>query len=488
MPHSEIALLAHLMRRAGFGATRDELEGYVAQGYEATVEELLYPERISAADDEDIIRRYHVHQANLYPLPSCQAYWLRRMINTRRPLEEKVALFWHGVFATSYIKLFMARAVLSQVDMFRRHGLGSFRTLLVLLARDPAMIFWLDNKDNHKDEPNENYGRELLELFSMGVGNYTEQDVFEASRAFTGWTVRDAPYHAARAERCSYWPYGDIEPQFMYRSEDHDEGQKSFLGDTGAFDGEDIVDIICRRPETARFIARHLYNFFVADEAPVPAWETVPPRDPDAIQTLMDALMNNDYEIRAALRVLFNSDFFKEASFARVKSPAELVAGTGRLVGGYEFPRVNDVDLGLITDYMGQALLNPPSVEGWHTGTEWINTSSLVIRVNFAVELLADLDRPGVRSIIDRIRARGDHTSAERLVDACLDLIGPITVLEDTRRELVEFAESPVPAEADGRSLDEGISKIDSFVERPVRDGPWSARVSGREAPRAVGC
>ena len=227
MSQSDLALMAHLMRRAGFGESREELEARVAKGYEATVEELLHPERApTGLEDEDIIRRYHVHQANLYPLPSCQAYWLRRMINTPRPLEEKVALFWHGVFATSYTKLFLARAVLSQVDMFRRDGLGSFRTLLVQLARDPAMIFWLDNKDNHKGAVNENYGRELLELFAMGVGSYTEDDVREASRAFTGWTVRDAPYFARRAERCSVWPYGDIEPQFHYDADDHDDGRR----------------------------------------------------------------------------------------------------------------------------------------------------------------------------------------------------------------------------------------------------------------------
>ena len=141
------------------------------------------------------------------------------------------------------------------------------------------MIFWLDNKDNHRDAVNENYGRELLELFAMGVGSYTEDDVRQASRAFTGWTVSDAPYFTRRAERCSVWPYGDIEPQFRYDADDHDDGEKTFLGETGTFDGEEIVDIICKRPATARFIARHLYNFFVADEPQVPAWETVPPRD-----------------------------------------------------------------------------------------------------------------------------------------------------------------------------------------------------------------
>ncbi len=167
-----------------------------------------------------MVRRYHVGQNNLLLLDSCQAYWLCRMINTRRPLEEKMALFWHGIFATAYFKLNQPKAILNQVEMFRRHGMGSFQELLVRIARDPAMIFWLDNKDNHRHEPNENFGRELLELFSMGVGNYSEEDVFEASRAFTGWTIRNADLHAARVARDSVWPFGRLDWQFQYREED----------------------------------------------------------------------------------------------------------------------------------------------------------------------------------------------------------------------------------------------------------------------------
>ena len=292
------------------------------------------------------------------------------MINTRRPLEEKVALFWHGVFATAYFKLNQPKAILNQVEMFRRYGMGSFQTLLVQISRDPAMIFWLDNKDNHRDEPNENFGRELLELFSMGVGNYTEQDVFEASRAFTGWTIHNAGLHAARVSRDSVWPFGRLDWQFEYRDEDHDDTETSFLGHTGNFNGEDVIDIICRQEATARFLCRHLYNFFVADEAQVPAWETVPPRDPRAIQTMMDAYFDSGYEVRSVLRVMFNSGFFKDAVFQKIKSPTELIVGTARMAGGYRFPGLEDSDLAVKALYMGQSLLNPPSVEGWHTGVE----------------------------------------------------------------------------------------------------------------------
>ena len=464
MPENDIALAAHLMRRAGFGATRDELEEYAAKGYEATLEELLYPEMAPPAlQDEDLIRRYHVDENNLLIIDTCQTYWLYRMINTSRPLEEKLALFWHGVFATGYTKLNQPRAILRQIEMFRRYGLGSFRELLVQVSRDPAMIFWLDNKDNHRDGVNENYGRELLELFSMGVGNYSEDDVRQASRAFTGWTIRNATLHAARVSRDSVWPYGRLDWQFQYRDDDHDDGEKTFLGETSAFDGRDIIDVICRHPATARFISRHLYNFFVADEPQVPAWETVPPRDPDAIQTLMDAFVENDYEIRSVLRVLFNSDFFKEATFARVKSPAELVAGTARLAGTHRSPDVDDIDLALSTSYMGQTLLDPPSVEGWHTGSEWINTAGLVQRVNFAVDQFSDVTRPGVRTIADRIMAMGASMSPGGLVDACLDLIGPLPVSATSRQELLDHASA-------GGELRFGSEDEDrSSVER-VRD------------------
>jgi hypothetical protein len=207
MAQHDIALTAHLLRRAGFGAPRKELERYAANGYEATVEELLHPENgPSALEDEDLIRRYHVDENSLMLLESCQTYWLYRMINTRRPLEEKIALFWHGVFATGYTKLNHPKAILRQVDMFRRYGLGSFRTLLVKLSRDPAMLFWLDNKDNHRDAVNENYGRELLELFSMGVGNYTERDVRQCSHAFTGWTIHNASLHTGGWRETRYGP------------------------------------------------------------------------------------------------------------------------------------------------------------------------------------------------------------------------------------------------------------------------------------------
>ena len=303
-------------------------------------------------------------------------------------------MFWHGVFATGNTKVGNPRTILKQVAMFRRYGLGSFRNLLLQLSKNPAMMFFLDNKDSHKDAVNENYGRELLELFSMGVGNYTEDDVRQASLAFTGWTIRNASMMTARSQQDLVPPYGPLDWHFQYMDDDHDDGVKAFLGHEGAFNGEDIIDIICKQPATARFISRHMYNFFVADEPQVPAWETVPPRDPEAIDTLAKAFVENDYEIRPVLRVLLNSDFFKDARYAKVKSPTELVVGTARMAGGHDLPELADVDLALLPATMGQELLDPPSVEGWHTGMEWITTG---IGATFHIELpiLYPTDDPG---------------------------------------------------------------------------------------------
>lgn len=430
MSDHDIALVAHLMRRAGFGASRAELEARAAQGYEATVEELLHPERQPEVD-EDIMYRYFPHlEAPAAPVQG-QTNWTYRMVTTQRPLEEKMVLFWHQLFATGNSKVDNPPELVQQIGMFRRHGLGSYRDLLVELAKNPAMIYWLDNNGNHLGAINENWGRELLELFSMGVGNYSEDDIKEASRAFTGWTI---------APKLPRQPLGRFHWGFQYKPEDHDDGDKTFLGRTGNFNGDDIIDIVVQQPATARFLSRHLYNFFVADEPQVPSWNITPPRDPKAIRTLEQAYFDSQYDMRAILRVLFLSDFFKEARFTRVKSPAELVVSTVRLAGNFAAPRPGFQELAAECAYQGQELLNPPSVESWHTGMEWIDGGALVRRVNFAAKFLGDTKLPGVRAMVDALKARGT-LSPEAFVDACLDLIGPLDVSEQTRGELLAQAE-----------------------------------------------
>ena len=430
MAENDIALMAHLMRRAGFGATREELEARAAKGYEATVEELLNSEAQDAVDIRDLLR-YHPWSWKPGTIQGMGATkWLYHMINTKRPLEEKMVLFWHQVFATGVSKVDHYDEIDDMIDLFRERGMGSYRDLLAEVAKNPAMIHWLDNNENHADAVNENWGRELLELFSMGVGSYTEVDVRECSRAFTGWTM---------SPKLPRFPMGRFDWYFEYKEEDHDDTDKTFLGHTGRFNGEDIIRIICEQPATARFVARHLYNFFVADEAQVPAWSVIPPRDPEAIETLARTFTESGYDLRSVLRVLFTSDFFKEARFARLKSPAEVVIGTLRLVGGAEFPAPGIGDMSKQAGYMGQDLLNPPSVEGWHTGTEWINSGSLMRRINFTAELLGDVSRPGVQAIVNKLRDQGDITS-EAFVDTCLDLMGPLEVSQETRQELASHA------------------------------------------------
>ena len=430
---TDIGLIAHLMRRAGFGARYDELTQYAALGYDATVEWLLHPEREPEVD-EDVVLRYTPFLIDAVGT----GRWIYRMLNTRRPLEEKIALFWHCIFATGVSKLNHGRALYKQYEMFRRNGMGDLRTLLVELARDPAMIYWLDNCDNHKDAPNENWGRELLELFSMGIGNYTESDVQMAARAFTGWTYKDP---LPRVPHRYYYS------GFEYRPWDHDDGEKTFLGETGRFNGEDSIDIIVRQPATARFVARHLYNFFVADEPQVPAWATTPPNDPDAVELLAKTFTESKGELRPVLEVLFTSDFFKEANFLKVKSPVELVVGAVRLAGDYDtelgtFPKNGLVGLGAQIANMGQMVFNPPSVEGWHTGKEWIDSGALVQRVNFASSQVGDATQPGIRLILDRLAGQGAEQSAEELVSGCLEFMGAVSVDADTRGALVRHADS----------------------------------------------
>jgi uncharacterized protein (DUF1800 family) len=435
MISNDTAMMAHLLRRAGFGASREELEQYMAMGYDGAVEALLNPSDAGNMPD-DLIRRYHVEQSELRDLAGSAAYWMYRMISTSAPMEEKTALFWHGLFATGYAKLNQARSLLNQVEMFRRSGLGSFEDLLVELSKDPAMIVWLDNNENHGTAINENYGRELLELFSMGIGNYSEDDIKECARAFTGWTLGNAEYMSIRAAKDSIWPYGRIAWHFDYREEDHDDGEKTFLGETGRFNGEDIIRIIVKQESTARFVATRLFQFFAADEISEAGEKT--------IQDMMATYFSSGYQVRDMLRTLFQSDYFKseEARFARVKGPVEMVVGAIRMAGNYQNPALGIEKVSNTMLYMGQGLLQPPTVEGWHEGSEWIDSGALVERVNFAAKELSDVRSPGVRSIIDRLQAGSDDGVLDPadLADGCLDLLGPIDVSDETRSVLVEYA------------------------------------------------
>ncbi|ETX08505.1 DUF1800 domain-containing protein [Candidatus Entotheonella palauensis] len=431
------SLVAHLMRRAGFGATPAELDVLTSEKtYEEIVDDLIHPDRFPALDTSYIDRYYGGELVAIHV-----GKWLYRMVNTQRPLEEKMALFLHHIFPVAWGKSEHGPSIYTEIDMFRHVGLTNMKTILLELSRDPAMIFWLDNNENHKDEINENYGRELLELFSMGVGNYTEDDIKSASRAFTGWTFR---------QPLSLYPVGHHPAEFEFLDDDHDDGPKTFLGQTGNFNGDDIIDIIVQQPATARFISRHLYNFFVEDELQVPSWATEPPKNPAAIDHLSQVFMDTEGDMRAVLGALFNSDFFKEAvNLRKVKSPTELIAGVLKQTGEFREPAPGLHEFGITTlngstyegpmAIMGQRLLNPPTVEGWHTGHEWIDSGTLSERVGFAERQFADRSKPGIQDILSRAGSLDGESS--QIVDRCLDVMGAIRVSEKTREALVAYTD-----------------------------------------------
>jgi uncharacterized protein (DUF1800 family) len=438
MADENIALMAHLLRRSGFGASRDEIEAKAALGYQQTLDDLLAPESQENIE-EDLLFRYNPSYWQSAAIENNVQAWLYTKINTPRQLQEKMALFWHMIFCAGHSKIDSGYEMGRMISMFREHGMGNFRDLIYRLSTSPGMMYYLDNTESHQTALNENYGRELLELFSLGAGkdeelNYSEDDVKACARAFTGWN--NAPAYPP-------FPYGRSPWEFRFDPADHDGGEKTFLGETGAWNGDDILDIICKQPATARFLARHLYNYFVADDVQIPAWRLTPPQDLDLIQAMEKTYFDSGYDITEMLRVLFNSEKFKSESvrFAKVKSPAEVVAGTLRMVEEHR-----EIKLGLFQHsqepkYMGMDLMNPPTVEGWHTGREWIDSGTLVERINYASELLGNTELPGVKGLINRLMSRGDSLSPETFVDGCLDLIGPITVDDGTRSELVAHAQ-----------------------------------------------
>ncbi|PZC45067.1 MAG: Uncharacterized conserved protein, DUF1800 family [Chloroflexi bacterium] len=448
---TRLSQTAHLLRRAGMGSSRSELEAYAEQPYADVVEQLLHPDQSPEVPD-DVLNRYFTALVTAETPFIWDTRWVYRMTTTARPLQEKMALFWHHVFATAWFKGEHGLSIEAHIDMLRREGLSNFRTLLLELSKDPAMIFWLDNCENHGSDPNENYGRELLELFSMGLGSYSEADVKNAAYAFTGWSFR---------QPIPLYPYGGFESDFLYRPDDHDGRDKQFLGASGPLNGEDIIDEIVGQEATARFIARHLYNFFVADEAQVPAWSVQEPNDPAAIDTLVQAFRDSDGDMRQVMRVLFNADFFKAARFQRVKCPAEFIIGVFKLTEEHhDEPKPELAGIYFQMAAMGQKLMDPPSVEGWHTGKEWIDSGTLMERVNFAVKHVGNAKAPGIIAIAGRLAAQAP-LSTDALVDALLDEAGSLEVSDTTRAALREAAGQGDPAQ---HATADGVAKLLGLV------------------------
>ena len=396
---------AHLIERAGFGATPEEIERLARLTPQQAVDQLVDYAAIdnsaSKPFDEsgvwdrgmdpfppsraDAVRQAREHgealgvralpegsprrlqpvvdkffyglRANSIETQRLAVWWANRMLTTNRPLEEKLTLFWHGHFATGDAKVRDYRMMLRQNEMLRANASGGLRDLLVGILKDPAMLVYLDNGENVKSHPNENFGRELLELFTMGVGNYTERDVREAARSFTGWT-------------------NDV-LAFKFDRDQHDFGDKVFLGKTAPLNGEDVIDIILAQPVTAEYVSAKIYRNFVRDEAPA------------AIRTdLGRSFRASGYQIKPLLKRIFLSrDFYSSAAVAtQIKSPVVLVVSTYRKMGLRELPTIPD--FGRLTSGLGQSLFDPPNVAGWAGGRTWITPATLLQRGNLFRDVL----------------------------------------------------------------------------------------------------
>jgi uncharacterized protein (DUF1800 family) len=424
------ARAAHLAERAGFGATPDEIARLAAMTPERAVSSLVDYDAIEARDlkpfDESGIwdpgmdpfppsraeavrwarergeglgekvlppgtqRRlqpvvdkfFYSLTANNIETQRLGLWWASRMLATPRPLEEKLTLFWHGHFATAQNKVRDYRMMLQQNRMLRANASGNLRDLLIGILKDPGMLVYLDNGENIKSHPNENFGRELLELFTMGVGNYTERDVREAARAFTGWTNDVLMYKFDQAQ--------------------HDFGEKTFLGRTGPLNGEDIIDTILAQPVTGEFVAGKLYRFFVREEL-----------SNEVKADLGRSFRSSGYQITPLVRrMLLSKDFYSSPSVAtQIKSPVHLVVSTYKKMGLREVPTIPD--FGRMTGGLGQTLLEPPNVAGWAGGRTWITPATLLQRGN----LFRDVMFPDVGNFRppDRTMSATDTRVGERL-------------------------------------------------------------------------
>jgi hypothetical protein len=433
---------AHLLERAGFGGTPEEIASLAAMSPEEAVHSLVYFDTADNNSQNNHLLPFEhsgIHDPGLEPFPPSRPavtdlaketgealgikvkpsgnrrlqpivnkffYWLRaslletnrvsywwaqRMLTSNTPLQEKMALFWHGHYAVNQAKVRDYRKLLIQLELFHEMGLGSFRDLMVAVAQDPAMLSFLDAGVNVKGAPNENFAREIMELFTMGVGNYSEQDIREAARAFTGWNY--------------------VDTEFVINEAEHDDGLKTFLGQQGNFDGVEVIDIIMQQPVTAEYIAAKLYRFFVREEL-----------SESLQQQLGSILREADYDVATLLEAIFLSkDFYSTPSVGtQIKSPVQLAISTYKKLGLDDVPGVPDFNQA--TGVLGQTLFAPPTVAGWAGGRSWITPGLLLERGNFARDVLfPDInfvppDRLNgsmeIRSVADRIRAGQDITSA----------------------------------------------------------------------------
>jgi uncharacterized protein (DUF1800 family) len=420
----DLRKVAHLHRRAGFGATRAELLRDLATGPEASVARLFHPAALPPEDAEAIdgLRQTARSSSNLDLLKVC---WLNRILHGPDPLREKLTLFWHGHFATSNRKVESVALMDGQNETLRTHALGGFAAMLEAIIADPAMLVWLDGGTSKKDRPNENFAREFLELFTLGVGNYNERDIREAARAFTGWVRQD--------------PRGGFQetPRFQHEAAQVDDGPKTFLGLNGPWKPSDIVRITLERPEAATFLARRLYRWFVSES-------TAP--GPELIEPLAEEVRKHKFAIGPIAGVILRSKhFYSRAAYRqRIKSPVEFSAGLVRIL---EIPRpaLNPLALSAACDAQGQELFAPPNVEGWVGGSVWINSGTLLERTNWAADVVWGRSENGLAPFDPLAWVGREKVAPDRAAAAFLELVLQGDLGDEARRLALDAGRDGTP-------------------------------------------
>jgi uncharacterized protein (DUF1800 family) len=426
----DLRKVAHLHRRAAFGATWAELQRDLRDGPAASIDRLLHPAEPTEEEREilDLLRQGVVETNDPERL---KAWWLYRVLHGPDPLREKLTLFWHGHFATSNSKVRNVAAMLAQNELLRRQALGNFGDLLLPLCSDRAMLVWLDGGNSPKERPNENFGREFLELFTLGLGHYTEQDIRAAARAFTGW-VED--------------PDSNFPPrhQFHFDKARFDDGDKTFLGQTGRWGAADVVRITLEQPACAELLCGKLYRFLVSDGA-APTAELLAP--------LAGELRAHAYSIRHVVEIILRSrHFYGAAAYRqRIKGPVEFSAGLVRVL---DVPRgdVKLLALAAACERQGQDLFYPPNVKGWDGGRTWVTSTTLLERGNWVSDVVWGNATLGVLPYEPLAWAKAQGLRPDQAAAALVDLLLQGD-LDARARALVERTAAPATADALRKAL-----------------------------------
>jgi len=408
----DLKKVGHVYRRAAFGASWAELEAGLKAGPHELIDRLLKggdPSPLYDPETEKFLssaaRKFNAGQ-------QAAGWWLYRMLHGGHPLKEKLTLFWHNHFATSNAKVQNVGYMVGQYELMHRHALGNFAELLQSMSRDPAMMVWLDTVQSKKGQPNENYARELMELFSLGIGNYTEKDIREAARAFTGWELKNG--------------------QFFNNKAQFDSSEKTVLGKTGKWAGEDVVRICLDQKAAPRFIVRKLYRFLIS-ESEAPSNELIEP---------LAAQFADGYDFgKLVERMLRSNLFFSETAYrARIKSPVDYVLGMARALEARIGTQNGALNLTQSMENLGQNLFHPPSVKGWDGGQSWLNGQTLLFRQNLALDLArrpAGYKEPATAYVLAKAHGKTGYT---QLTDFLLQLFLQGDVPEETRKRLLDYA------------------------------------------------